>query len=106
MTHRKQGFYNIKVMVNIQSPIPTSLYTTELSCEKNAGGGFVYLPSLFFSSYLPCLHTFWCAIPTFFTFLMFLSCFCTYFVSYNVNSNVTLENIQGLTWLIRATGNV
>ena len=48
MTHRKQVFYNIKVMVNIQSPIPTSLYTTELSCEKNAGGGFVYLPSLFF----------------------------------------------------------
>ena len=28
-----------------------------------------------FLSYLPCLHTFWCAIPTFFTFLMFFFLF-------------------------------
>ena len=61
MAHQKvckQGRCDIKVKVNIQSPIPTSFYTTELSCEKDAGRR---------------LHTFWCAIPTSFTFLMFLS---------------------------------
>jgi len=33
----KQGRYDIKVKVNIQSPIPTSFYTTKLSCEKMQG---------------------------------------------------------------------
>jgi len=40
MAHQKvckQGRYDIKVKVNIQSPIPTSFYSTELSYEKHAG---------------------------------------------------------------------
>ena len=40
MAHQKvckQGRYDIKVKVNIQSSIPTSFYSTELSYEKHAG---------------------------------------------------------------------
>ena len=106
MIHHKQGRYDIKAKVKIQSPIPTSLYTIPNShVKKMQGGGFVYLLSLFYHTYLVCilfgvsslhfLH-FQCFI---FLFLYFLC----YFVSYNVNSNVSFENIQGLIWLIRAT---
>ena len=103
MTPRKQ---DIKVKVNIQSPIPTSFYTTELLCEKDAGRGLCTFTFTLYHTYLVCILF---GVPFLhpFTFLSFFfnSCFCTFlmlFFSYNVNSNVTLENIQGLIWLIRA----
>ena len=55
-----QSRYDVKVKVNIQSLIPTSFP-------------------------LPCLHTFLHAIPTSFTFLMFLfPCFCTFLILISV----------------------
>ena len=72
---------DIKLMVNIQSPIPTSFYTTVVtpSAKKMQGWSlYIYLhfcivPTLlvyFFA--LHCLHTFWCAIPTSFYISIFL----------------------------------
>ena len=83
MIHRKQGRYDIKAKVKIQSPIPTSLYTIPNShVKKMQGGGFVYLPSHFYHTYLVCilfgvsslhfLH-FQCFI---FLFLYFFMLFC------------------------------
>ena len=45
----KQDRDDIKVMVSIQSPIPTFLH------EKSAEIGFVYLHSLLYHSYLVCM---------------------------------------------------
>ena len=53
----KQGRCDIKVKVNIQSPIPTSFYTTELSCEKDVGRR-LHIFTFTFISHLPCSHTF------------------------------------------------
>ena len=100
MTPRKQ---DIKVKVNIQSPIPTSFYTTELLCEKDAGRGLCIFTFTLYYTYLVCILF---GVPFLhpFTFLRFFFyfLFLMLFFSYNVNSNVTLENIQGLIWLIRA----
>ena len=52
----KQG--RIKVMVSIQSPVPTSL----LLCEKMQGWMRLCIFTITFI--LPCLCTFWHAIPT------------------------------------------
>ena len=61
---------DIIVKVNLQSPIPTSFYTTvQTIVETMQGRGFVFLPSLLLLSSLLCLHTFWHAIPTSLFFL-------------------------------------
>ena len=103
MTPRKQGRYDIKVKVNIQSPLPTSFYTTKLLCEKDAGRGLCIFTFTLYYTYLVCILF---GVPFLhpFTFLRFFFyfLFLMLFFSYNVNSNVTLENIQGLIWLIRA----
>ena len=71
----KQGRDGIIVKVNLQSPIPASFYITVANwCENDAGMRlckftFTIIPSL------PCLHTFWHAIPTsFYIFNVFKSC--------------------------------
>ena len=76
----KQGRDDIIVKVNLQSPIPTSFYiTVENQCENNAGMRLCKFTFTIISS-LPCLHTFWHAIPTHpFTFLMFFKS-CWYIV--------------------------
>ena len=50
----KQGRNDIKVKVNIQSPIPTTFYTIQLhfTVRKLQGWGFVYSPSLLYCLYL------------------------------------------------------
>ena len=50
----KQGRNDIKVKVNIQSPLPTTFYTIQLhfTVRKLQRWGFVYSPSLLY-----CLHT-------------------------------------------------
>ena len=55
MTHRKQGRYDIKVKINIQSPIPTSFYTTELLCEKDAGRGLCISTITLYYTYFVCI---------------------------------------------------
>ena len=60
----KQGRDDIIVKVNLQSPIPTSFYiTVENQCENDAGMRLCKFTFTIISS-LPCLHTFWHAIPT------------------------------------------
>ena len=60
----KHGRDDIVVNVNLQSPILASFYITVANwCENDAGMRlckftFTIIPSL------PCLHTFWHAIPT------------------------------------------
>ena len=50
--------------VNLQSPIPTSFYITVANyCENDAGMRLCKFTFTIISS-LPCLHTFWHAIPT------------------------------------------
>ena len=46
----KQGRNDVKVKVNIQSPIPTTFYTIQLhfTVRKLQGWGFVYSPSLLY----------------------------------------------------------
>ena len=73
MAHQKicrQGRYDIKIYKAIYIAVLTSFSTTELSCEKDAGRGLCIF-TFTFISYQPCSHTFWCATPTSFTFLMF-----------------------------------
>ena len=60
----KQGRDDIIVKVNLQSPIPTSFYITVANwCENDAGMRLCIFTFTIISS-LPCLHTFWHAIPT------------------------------------------
>ena len=70
----KQGRNDIIVKVNLQSPIPASFYITVANwCENYAG---MRLCKFTFTviSFLPCLHTFWHAIPTsFYIFNVFIS---------------------------------
>ena len=79
----KHGRDGIIVKVNLQSPIPASFYITVANwCENDAGMRlckftFTIIPSL------PCLHTFWHAIPTLFTVLMFFKS-CTAITDYPV----------------------
>ena len=64
----KQGRDDIIVKVNLQSPIPTSFYITVANvCENDVGMRLCKFTFTIISS-LPCLHTFWHAIPTSFTF--------------------------------------
>ena len=60
----KQGRDDISVKVNLQSPIPTSftlqLQTSVKRCRDEAL--YVYLHTYIIP--IPCLHTFWHAIPT------------------------------------------
>ena len=69
----KQGRDDIIVKVNLQSPIPTR-FTLQLNwCENDAGMRLCKFTFTIISS-LPCLHTFWHAIPTsFYIFNVFLS---------------------------------
>ena len=70
----KQGRDDIIVKVNLQCPIPTSFYITVTNkCENDAGMRLCKFTFTIISS-LPCLHTFWHAIPTsFYIFNAFLS---------------------------------
>ena len=63
----KQDRDVIKVKVNTQSPIPTSLFALQLysSVKKRCKDRALYI-YLHFITTLPCLHTFWRAISTFF----------------------------------------
>ena len=66
-----------------------------LSCEKDVGIGLCqYANDLcFHASSLPCLHTFWHAIPTSLTFLMFLfTCFYTFLVLISVTGRPKSKN--------------
>ena len=57
----KQGRDDIIVKVNLQSPIPTSFYiTVETNVKTMQGCKFIFT----IISSLPCLNTFWHAIPT------------------------------------------
>ena len=69
----KQGRDDIIVKVNLQSPIPAYFYITVANwCENNAGMRLCKFTFTIISS-LPCLHTFWHAIPTsFYIFNVFL----------------------------------
>ena len=84
----KQG--KIKVMVSIQSPIPTSL----LLCEKMLG--WMKLCILTITFIFPCLCTFWHAIPTShfifndFSFLSYIQ------VHAAESKSCNIENLQSL----------
>ena len=71
----KQGRDDIIVKVNLQSPIPTSFYIAVTNqCQNDAGMWLCKFTFTIISS-LPCLHTFWHAIPTsFYIFNVFKSC--------------------------------
>ena len=71
----KQGRDDIIVKVNLQSPIPTSFYIAVTNqCQTDAGMWLCKFTFTIISS-LPCLHTFWHAIPTsFYIFNVFKSC--------------------------------
>ena len=56
---------HVVVKVNLQSPIPTSFYITVANlCENDAGMRLCKYPFTIIISSLPCLNTFWHAIPT------------------------------------------
>ena len=70
----KQGRNDIIVKVNLQSPIPASFYITVANWCKNNAGMRLCIFTFTIISFLPCLHTFWHAIPTsFYIFNVFLS---------------------------------
>ena len=70
----KQGRDDIIVKVNLQSPIPTSFYITVTNWSENNAGMTLCIFTFTIISSLPCLHTFWHAIPTYFyIFNVFLS---------------------------------
>ena len=71
----KQGRDDIIVKVNLQSPIPTSFYIAVTNqCQNDAGMRLCKFTFTIVSS-LPCLHTFWHAIPTsFYICNVFKSC--------------------------------
>ena len=71
----KQGRDDIIVKVNLQSPIPTSFCIAVTNqCQNDAGMWLCKFTFTIISS-LPCLHTFWHAIPTsFYIFNVFKSC--------------------------------
>ena len=65
MTHQKvykQGRYDKKVKVNIQSPLPASFSHESSVVYKDVGIGLC-ISTFAFISYLPCLR---CIIPTLF----------------------------------------
>ena len=70
----KQGRDDIIAKVNLQSPIPTSFYIAVTNqCQNDAGMWLCKFTFTIISS-LPCLHTFWHAIPTsFYIFNVFKS---------------------------------
>ena len=79
----KQCRDDIIVNVNLQCPIPTSLYITIAnSCENDAGMRLCK----FTVSSLPCLHALWHAIPTsFLTFFKPCHIFCSRLLYYPCN---------------------
>ena len=60
----KQDRDDIIVKVNLQSPIPTSFYTTVANLRENDAGMRLCKFTFTIISSLPCLHTFWHAIST------------------------------------------
>ena len=61
----KQGRDDIIVKVSLQSPIPTSFYTTVANkCENDVGMRLCKFTYHHYYVILPCWHTFWHAIPT------------------------------------------
>ena len=71
----KQGRDDVIVKVNLQSPIPTSFYIAVTNQCQNDAGMWLCKFTFTITSSLPCLHTFWHAIPTsFYIFNVFKSC--------------------------------
>ena len=74
----KQGRDDVIVKVNLQSPIPTSFYIAVTNQCQNDAGMWLCKFTFTITSSLPCLHTFWHAIPTsFYIFNVFKSCIVT-----------------------------